>query len=171
MTSRLSGLLLALSALSASIAQAEENIFMPTSGPACTDRSHSEFGSWRCPGPGGYVAEYSDEGNIAGVSIWMPRQKRKAASAITWRGAGRVFGEKLQWRVDKGRPLAAVLRIWRTDTNSDGQERVVEELIALKVAPEGSCRVASIDARQAGANEIAQRRSDEAASLPCLEDQ
>jgi hypothetical protein len=82
------GLLWALSALWVSFARADDSIFTPTNGPACTDRSHSEFGSWRCPGSGGYVAEFGDEGNIAGVSIWMPRHKRKAASTIAWRGAG-----------------------------------------------------------------------------------
>jgi hypothetical protein len=82
-----------------------------------------------------------------------------------------VFGEKLQWRINNGRPVAAILRVWRTDTKSDGQERELEELILLKAAPEGSCRVASIDARQTGANELAQKRSHEVASLPCLQDE
>ena len=105
---------------------------------------------------------------MVGVSIWMPRHAPKATKSITWRGAGRVFGKKLQWRVENGRPVAAVLRVWRVDKKSDGQELEVEELILLKVEPEGSCRVASIDARQSGASEAAQKRSEEAAALPCL---
>src|SRR5882724_10489726 len=96
--------------------------------------------------------------------------KYKAKTPITWRGVGRVFGDKLQWRINNGRPVAAVLRIWRTDTKSDGQERELEELIVLKIAPEGSCRVASIDARQRGANEIAERKSEGVSILPCLDD-
>jgi len=171
MRKSLFGLLGALSALSVSTAHADVSIFTLTSGSTCKDRSPAEFGSWRCPGPGGYVAEFGDEGNIVGVSIWLPHRGKRAARAVTWRSAGRAFGEKLQWRMSDGRPVAAVLRIWRTDTKSDGQERELEELILLRAAPEGSCRVASIDARQTGASELAQRQSEEAASLPCLQDE
>ncbi len=172
MTTRLIGLLFALSAFFSSVAHAEENMFTPTHGRStCTDRSRAELGSWRCAGPNGYVAEYNDEGNIVAVAIWMPGRTRKANRAITWRGSGRVFGEKLQWRLHGGDPIAAILRIWRVDAAPDGQEREVEELIVLKIAPAGSCRVASISVRQAGANEIAQTLSSQATSLPCIEDQ
>lgn len=164
------GLLCALSALSASLAHADGNVFTLTNGPACMDHSRAEFSSWRCPGPGGFVAEYSDEGNVAGVSIWMPHHAPKATKSITWRGAGRVFGDKLQWRVDGGRPVAAILRLWRTGTRSDGQEREVEELMVLRVSIDGACRVASVDGRQRGASEIAERQSEAASVLPCLDD-
>jgi hypothetical protein len=170
MKKRLIGLLCALSALSASLAHSDENVFTPTNGPACADHSLAAFGWWRCPGAGRYVAEFADEGNLAAVSIWMPSHAPKATKSINWRGAGRVFGEKLQWRVDNGRPVAAILRVWRTDTKLDGQEREVEELIVLRVSIDGACRVASIDGRQHGANEIAERQSDRASALPCLDD-
>jgi hypothetical protein len=166
---RLVGLLCALSALSVSMARAD--VFTQTHGRACTDRARALYSLWNCPGPAGYVAEYGDEGNVVAVAIWMPRHTRRADRAVTWRGAGRVFGEKLQWRVDGGGPVAAILRIWRVDAAPGGQEREVSELIVLKIAPAGSCRVASVDARQAGANEIAQTLSSQAPSLPCLEDQ
>lgn len=160
-----------LSALTVSTAHADASIFTLTSGPSCTDRSRANFGSWRCPGPGGYVAEFGDEGNVAGVSVWMPRHKLNAPPAVAWRGAGRVFGEKIQWKISAGRPAAAILRVWRTATKSDGAEREVEELMILRLSTEkGACRVASIDAHQTGANEIAERQSESAAALPCLDD-
>jgi hypothetical protein len=137
MRKRLIELLCAVSALSASLAHADENVFTATNGPACADHSRAGFGRWRCPGPGRYVAEFADEGNLAAVSIWMPSHAPKATRPVTWRGAGRVFGEKLEWRVDNGRPIAAILRIWRTDTKLDGQEREVEELIILRVSIDG----------------------------------
>jgi hypothetical protein len=88
-------LLCALSALSASFAHADQNVFTPTNGRACADHSRGEFGWWRCPGSGRYAAEFADEGNLAAASIWMPSHAPKATNSITWRGAGRVFGE--QW--------------------------------------------------------------------------
>jgi hypothetical protein len=170
MTTRLIGLLFALSAFFSSFAHAEENMFTPTHGRTCTDRSRAEFSSWHCAGPNGYVSEFGDEGNVVAVTIWMPSQTRRADRAVTWRGAGRVFDEKLQWRLHGGDPIAAILRIWRVDATSDGQEREVSELVVLKTAPAGSCRVASVDTRQAHANEIAEMLSNQAPSLPCLED-
>jgi hypothetical protein len=169
MKKRLIRLLCAVSALSASLAQADENVFTPTNGPACTDRSRAEFSSWRCPGPGRYVADFADEGNLAAVSIWMPSSAPKVTKSVTWRAAGRVYGDKLQWRVENGRPVSAILRIWRTDTTSEGQERGVEELIVLRILSDGACRVASIDGRQRGANEIAERQSEGAGAFPCLD--
>jgi hypothetical protein len=157
-------------ALSASFAHADESVFTPTNGPSCTHRSRAQFGSWRCPGPRRYVAEYGDEGNIVGISIWMLRPKHNGGRAINWRGAGRIFGDKLQWRINNGQPVAAILRIWRTETTLEGQEREVEEVIILRVSVDGACRVASIDGRQRGANEIAQRQSEGASVLPCLDD-
>jgi hypothetical protein len=141
------GFLGILSALSVSTAHATESIFTPTNGSTRTDHSRAEYGSWRCPGPGGYVTEFGDEGNVVGVSVWVPRQKQNAPPAISWRGAGRVFGEKLQWKISAGQPAAAILRVWRTATKPDGSEREVEELMILRLSAEkGACRVASIDA-------------------------
>ncbi len=171
MTTRLVGLLFAFSAFFSSFVHAEESMFTQTHGRSCTDRSRAEFTSWRCAGPNGYVSEFGDDGNIVTLAIWTPRHQLRAARAVTWRGAGRAFGEKLQWRANNGQPIAAILRIWRVDVTQDGQEREVSELLVMKIAPAGSCRVASVDARQASANEIALTLSGRAPSLPCLQDQ
>ncbi|WP_050789564.1 hypothetical protein [Afipia sp. 1NLS2] len=114
------------------------------------------------------MAEYADEGNIAGIALWHPTRQQHSPLSVSWRGAGRVFGEKVEWRMAAGLPHAAILRIWRIDTASAGREREAEELVVLKVSPSGACRVASVDARQPRANEIAQRMSDGAATSPCL---
>lgn len=143
-------------------------VYTPTHGASCADRSGEAFNQWRCPGPAGYVAEYADEGNIAGIAIWRPTQQQRASLSVSWRGAGRVFGEKLEWRMMAEGPYAVILRIWRIDSSADGREREVEELMVLKVSSTGACRVASINARQPQANEIAQRMSDGAATSPCL---
>lgn len=143
-------------------------IYTPTHAASCEDRSREGFNQWRCPGPAGYVAEYADEGNIAGIAIWHLKRQRRSPLAVSWRGAGRVFGEKLAWRMTGGLPYAAILRIWRIDAASDGREHETEELMVLKVSSSGACRVASVNARQPQANEIAQRISDGAASAPCV---
>lgn len=59
------------------VAQAaqETYVYTPTHGVSCSDRSRESFSQWRCPGPGGYVAEYVDEGNVAGI-----RRQRKQSN-------------------------------------------------------------------------------------------
>lgn len=114
------------------------------------------------------MVEYTDEGNIAGIAIWHLKRQRHSPLAVSWRGAGRVFGDKLEWRVAAGRPYAAILRIWRIDAAEDGRERETEELAVLKVSSTGACHVASVNARQPQANEVAQRMSAGAGTAPCL---
>lgn len=164
------GFFVGLVTLTAPLAHAaqETNVYTATRGPSCDDRSRSSFSQWRCPGPAGYVAEYADEGNIAGISIWRPIGQQRSPLSVSWRGAGRVFGEKLEWHMAAGTPYAAILRIWRVASASDGRERDVEELVILKVSPSGACRVASVNARQARSNDIARSVLDGASELPCL---
>jgi hypothetical protein len=143
-------------------------IYTPTHGTSCVDRSRAQFQAWRCPGPHGYVAEYFDDGNMAGVAIWNPARSRAAQVSIPWRGAGRVFDNLLEWHLRDGGPSAAILRIWRIATTAEGHERELEELMVLKLQPVGTCRIGSVSARQADANLRAQEIASLALSMPCL---
>jgi hypothetical protein len=142
--------------------------YTATHGVSCVDRSRAQFQAWRCPGPNGYVAEYLDEGNLAGIAIWNPARSRTAQVSIQWRGVGKVFGNLLEWQYQDGQPSAAVLRIWRVAGGADGSERELEELIILKLQPLGACRIASVGARQVDANRIAQEIASRVLSMPCL---
>jgi hypothetical protein len=154
--------------LNATIALADErNAYTPTHGPKCIDRSREHEGAWSCPGPSGYAADFSDEGNLAAFSIRLPGQGKRAAAAYAFRGLGRVFGDIVDWRVADDTPTAAVLRIWRAATQADGSELEVQELAVFKITPQESCLVASVDARQPAANEAARRLATEAAEMPC----
>jgi hypothetical protein len=145
------------------------SVYTRTSGPECKDDSIAEFSRRRCPGPAGYAAEYSDEGNMAGVAVWIPGPtRRRAATYLVWRGGGRVFGDLLEWRIDRDRPVAAILRIWRVDASSAGRDETQEELVLLKLRPEGSCRVATMRARRSDANQAVRKMSSQIASMPCL---
>ncbi len=37
---------------------------------------------------------------------------------LIWRGASKVFGDKLEWRVSDSKPIAGILRAWRVDTDT-----------------------------------------------------
>jgi hypothetical protein len=162
-------LAIALMVASTAAASAAQSLYTGTRGPGCKDGSNAHFSVWRCPGPAGYAAEYSDEGNLAGIALWIPgRTNRRAATSLIWKGGGRVFGDLLEWRVDREKPVAAILRIWRIDASSAGGTEAQEELVLLKVRPEGSCRVVTVPARRPNANEVVRAMSSRVVSMPCL---
>jgi hypothetical protein len=149
---------------------AASSVFAPTSGRSCPGTSKLEFNIWRCPGPGGYVAEFSDEGNIVSFAIARaPLRGRTLTPTATFRGSGKVFGDKLEWIVDNGRPTAAILRTWRVDASDDGVEKEIQELLVFKVEPDKTCRYAAVNARQPMANELAAKQAADAAEGHCAE--
>jgi hypothetical protein len=145
---------------------AERNVYMPTQGSNCLDQSRKHEGAWSCRGPGGYLADFSDEGNVAAFAIRQPGRLQKSA-AYAFPGRGKVFGDVVDWRVVNAVPVAAVLRVWRAQMQQDGSYHEIQELVVFKVSPQESCPVVSIDARQANANEVARQLADEAAGMPC----
>ena len=146
------------------------HVFTPTSGSSCSRSSKPQFNVWRCPGPGGFFAEYADEGNMVAVAIASKASSRRGAAAtVSFRGSGKVFGDKLQWLVEDGKPQAAILRIWRTETTKEGAESEVQELIVFKVQSASACQYAVVKASQPSANELAVARALEASSATCPE--
>lgn len=135
-------------------ALADGFLYTPTAGKICADRSRTSLGAWSCPGPAGHAAEFFDEGNVASFGIRLPPE-RTARTRYAWRGAEKVFGDLVEWQVDKGRPRSAVLRIWRTASDSTGRERTVSELLVFRISAATPCKIAAIDTRRPGANEIA----------------
>lgn len=138
-------------------------VYTPTYGATCKDFSKEEFGDWICPGPAGYVAHFSDEGNLASVSIG-PGPAADGRGGLEIRGSGKVFGDKLQWIVVDGVPRAAVLRLWQHARDDD---REVQTLQVFLIERGQTCTFGSFDARHPGANEAALQRAEFAASSEC----
>jgi hypothetical protein len=153
--------------VSSSACHAYESIYVPPRGAACIDRSRAQFSLWSCAGPKGYAAEFMDEGNVAGFAIRTPREKSGSQTKFVWRGSGQVFGELLEWRMKPGRPVSALMRIWRRDH----LENEIEELVLFKVHPDGFCRVASIDARRPRASFAIRDYSEKVDLLSCIPDE
>lgn len=147
-------------------AAADRSVYTPTNGPTCVDGSRKYFSAWKCPGPSGYTAEFFDEGNLAGFATRLSG-KRATSESYSWRGADKVFGDLVEWRMSGGRPEAAVLRVWRAEVGNDAKDQEVQELAVFKVSPAGSCHFASVDARMPGANELARRLAANASVEEC----
>ncbi len=139
--------------------------FTPATGPACKDVSTNELGLWTCPGPAGYVVSFADEGNIVSVTI-APRSAIEKVSGPTaqWRGAGKSFGEKVQWIMRAGVPRAAVIRTWR-QVGED--EKELQELSVFAIDGTKACLVGSVDVHADKANDAALARAHQAANAGC----
>jgi hypothetical protein len=73
----------------------------------------------------------------------------------------------IEWRVERGSPYSAILRRWRVQSDGEGSEAAVQELLVLKVTSGTVCEAGVVNVRTADANLAAQRLADEAGFLPC----
>ncbi|MHC2619238.1 hypothetical protein ACVIW2_001270 [Bradyrhizobium huanghuaihaiense] len=155
-------IVLGISGVHGALAQTK---FTPATGPACKDESTDELGLWTCPGPAGYVVRFADEGNIVSVTI-APRRGVEKVSGPTaqWRGAGKSFGEKVQWIMRAGVPRAAVIRTWR---RVDEDEKELQELSVFAISGANACLVGSVDVHADKANDAALARAQQAANAGC----
>jgi len=141
--------------------------FTPATGPTCKDESTPELGSWTCPGPAGYAVRFADEGNIVSFTIAPARVMNKSEPTAQWRGAGKVFGDKVQWIMRAGVPRAAVIRTWRRPEGNDEGE--VQELSVFAIDGARACPYAAIEIHAEKANDTALARAEQAAESRCPE--
>ncbi|MDA9524118.1 hypothetical protein XI06_28530 [Bradyrhizobium sp. CCBAU 11434] len=141
--------------------------FTPAMGPACKDQSKEGFGLWTCPGPAGYVVRFADEGNIVSLTI-APRRAIEKVQGPTaqWRGAGKAFGDKVQWIMRAGVPRAAVIRTW---SRVGDDEREIQELSVFAINGEKACLVGAVEIHTGKANATALARAEQAADSRCPE--
>jgi hypothetical protein len=92
-----------------------------------------------------------DEGNIAAVVIGLAKDWRRTGSTSQFRGAD-VFGKKIEWHVQSGKPKSAVLRVWKTGDLDSGASRNLQHLEVYAINPTKTCLYAVVDAIAAGAN-------------------
>jgi hypothetical protein len=151
-------------------AHANESVFSPTEGSQCvTSRSDPEFSEWSCKAPFHYQFGFADTGNVVSLTLRDARNTSppNEHSYVQWRAAGDTVGKKIEWRTTGGRPVSAILRVWRQDSS----DQISQELLVLKTSLKGSCRIGAIDAKAPNANEKARALADSVSELtPCLDD-
>ncbi len=138
--------------------------YTQTTGPACRGQSREHVGSWSCPGPGGYRAVFSDEGNVVSILIERPGPGQVRSSPAVWRGGGRVFGDLIEWRVAAtGEPFAAIIRTWETTESGEAQE----SLRVFAISETTSCEYGKVPGRRMNANLHAKALAERAAGQSC----
>ena len=103
-------------------------------------------------GPGRIFCTFADEGNIVSLTLAPSGSIARAGPTAQWRGAGKAFGDKVQWIMRGGVPRAAVIRTWR---RADDDERDIQELSVFAIEGKGACPFAAVDIHQERANEVA----------------
>ncbi len=146
---------LAISALPLHPAAAGSSVYTATGGKACHVLPEGHLSGRRCKGPGNLSFVILDDGNVVGVEFGLPG-KEAVASGMHWRAVGQLIGTRIEWRMSRGRPYAAILRIFTVDD----EDRPVQRLFVAKVTPQQSCQIANVDADQRNATQIARRVAD-----------
>jgi hypothetical protein len=141
-----------------------DTIFTAASGPKCKDDSKPEFGLWTCPGPAGYAVRFADEGNMVSLTLAPLGSIAKAEPTAQWRGAGKAFGDKVQWIIRSGVPRAAVIRTWR---RADDDDREIQELSVFAIDGKRACRFGVVDIHQPKASDLASAKAEEAVGGHC----
>jgi hypothetical protein len=159
-----------------SMARATEPLIMAAKGDTCrttrmdADRA-AEESEWRCPGPAGYSLKYNDVTTRGGITIGF-RGKDLADESLTWAPAISGIGSRVEWRLQDGVPVAAIVGRWRQGDEQNGSnESAIEELLVIKVTPTSACAIAIIGALSPQAMVAAREHAElDAANFRCKAD-
>lgn len=115
---------------------------------------------------------------IAGVDVWVGEgdlrtffgfgaEPRKQCSASQTFGAFNTVGEKLEWRLRDGQPVAAIVR-YRLD---DGEGNRQNFLTVMALKGDQACHMAYVDGAIRGHNALARTIADgQAGDFDCAKD-
>jgi hypothetical protein len=146
-------------------AEAAEALYSQTSGATC--RRFFEVGSTeiRCAGPAGYSSVVLEEGEATSVNFGRLVDSRlhrtPEGSELRWRGTAESIANRIEWRLLRGQPFAAIVQI--TTLAADGQ--LVRQFLVAKVTASGSCEIARIDLSESNARGVARDLADSQASV------
>lgn len=145
------------------------SIYTSTSTKACKtiESSAKEAGFYRgrCPGVGGYRLELLEGDLRQTLNVITPAKKKSELNFWQYNGSFSSIGEKVEWRLSKGVPVALIARF--NVSNPEDSAKTTSFLVVSKIGRKESCVVEIIDpvAKQ---NEKARVSADGAASKPCL---
>ena len=144
-----------------------EIMLTPTQGSTCKSlEARYESAEWRCPGPGGYFVQMSQQDSHFAISFTLNKSERiQVQDDLSWLSG---IGRRIEWHLADGRPYAAIFEISRLVPETGS---VAIELVIAKVAPSGTCRIGTISARLEQAAKEARELADSAApSFQCGRD-
>ena len=122
-------------------------------------------GTWKCKGIKGYDVIYS-EGDLRGT-VGFGKNADDQCSAHQSFGRFNSLGSKIEWRMEKGKPFATIMR-WFTDNGEPNGKQ--NWLVVTKLKNGEACRTALIDTKFPNANAVAQQKADSTRNFNCKKD-
>ena len=133
-----------------STATAAQLIYSQTSGATCQSSGESPNES-RCNGPLGYTAVVLKDNGVVRINFGRLSDGHLKRSRITsdllWRGAASFIHDRIEWRLVRNRPVAAIVLIF-TFTEDDFP---LQQFLIAKVTPQGSCEIARVSVSESNA--------------------
>lgn len=118
-----------------------------------------DYGEWHCKGYGGIPILMSAGDQRINVSYGKNAAEEPAASQTLASFNGE--GDKIEWRIEKGKPFAAIMRWSTTKPDEKGGSIRGSVLVVTKLNPGGVCHVGYVDGHaNKNANELAREIAD-----------
>ncbi|MFT3744874.1 MAG: hypothetical protein QM785_11360 [Pyrinomonadaceae bacterium] len=142
------------------------SVYTPTSDKICKAQKIPEAGDYVgiCPGTAGYKIELIEGDLRQTLNIIPPNKKKHELNLTSFYSAFSAVGEKLEWRLKKGVPVALIARYNVADP--EGVGKGTSYLMVAKISKTGSC-VTDVVPPGAKQNEEARTLADAAISKPC----
>jgi len=122
-------------------------------------------GTWECKGLKGLTVVYS-EGDLRGTMAFGESADVQCAASQSF-GKFNSPGDKIEWRLNNGKPYATILR-WFTDNGEEGSKQ--NWLVVTKINSDEVCRTAIIDTQYPNANDVARQKADQSLGFKCYKD-
>lgn len=167
----LSAAILALIVSGTVIAQKATSIYTSTRAESCRtiESNPDEGGSYEgeCRGVAGYKLRLMEGDLRQALDVITPGKKR--FELIKWGmfGGFSVIGDKVEWRMKRGSPVALIARYSVADPEDYRKSK--SYLIVSKIGAKSSCVTDIVDP-MAKQNEKARELADAAADRPCKEE-
>lgn len=146
-------------------AATSEAIYSWTAGATCQRTAANGSNVSRCRGPAGYFSLLVERDRVMSINFGHTASanlfRRQDSLDLLWRGLERLIDERIEWRLARGRPFAAIVRIF-TLTESD---RPLQQFLIAKVTHAGACELARVNVMDDNAQATARDLADSQASV------
>jgi hypothetical protein len=130
--------------------------------PETSGEDGESSGIFQCAGYKG-VPVYFTEGDLRSFVAFGTGGDTHCAFHQTFSGFNSV-GNKIEWRLRKGKPIAAILR-WKVSYDPENAEKTKDWLVVSKLANGQSCQMGYVEGGYPKANEKARWLADTAAEV------
>jgi len=156
--------------LAATVFAAAQNtsIYTSTRTSSCRTIKSSDEGAGsylgECRGVGGYKIRVLEDDIRQTIDVVTPANKKFALDFWAFYSGFSAVGEKIEWRMKGGVPVALIARFNVSDP--EDYKKTTSYLMVAKVGKTSSC-VTDVVEPAAGQNETARKLADAASTKPC----